>query len=490
MSTQLTFPGQYDLDGVLVVGSSGLPVEIGNLISEIHIYQDLDSPHMSGSILLTDGDDLSSTVPFIGNERLLFSIRTPGRTPIDYNTYHAVMYNVQSRVSTSDNSQTVLLEFTSLDNFKNTHTKISKAFNGQISDIVEKILRADPKGLKSKKSFHWEETKGVRKFVIPNMSPFAAIHMLKEEAIAKDEKDFAHYLFYENPEGYHFRSLDSLLGKGNNLSTASKGTYIYQHPSSATSGQSAKVNPAGALETILHWEIHDNSNSIINFKKGMYASTLLTHDIFNKNVQKFTYNYEAKYNKRHSLNMTSNTHGPIISKLKQDNNKNLTEQYDSRTFLHPTGKGLFVKTAEDSDKAIHNNSDTWLQESVARYVERISNFILQIETYGNTDIVVGDIINVLIPKNYKTNTGKASVDTLLSGRYIITHICHFFNIADQKHTMHMLTMKDSFANAPTQMDSQFKEEPRGISDKGLSETRILDPWASAYIKDRFESGRG
>ena len=121
MSTQLTFPGQYDLDGVLVVGSSGLPVEIGNLISEIHIYQDLDSPHMSGSILLTDGDDLSSTVPFIGNERLLFSIRTPGRTPIDYNTYHAVIYNVQSRVSTSDNSQTVLLEFTSLDNFKNTH---------------------------------------------------------------------------------------------------------------------------------------------------------------------------------------------------------------------------------------------------------------------------------------------------------------------------------------------------------------------------------
>jgi len=39
------------------------------------------------------------------------------------------------------------------------------------------------------------------------------------------------------------------------------------------------------MNTILHWEIHDNSNSFINVKTGMFASTLYTHDIFNKNIQ-------------------------------------------------------------------------------------------------------------------------------------------------------------------------------------------------------------
>ena len=51
-------------------------------------------------------------------------------------------------------------------------------------------------------------------------------------------------------------------------------------------------------------------------------------------------------------------------------------------------------------------------------------------------------------------------------------------------------MVDSFVNAPTQMETKFKEEPIGKVDKGLTDVRILDPWASAYIKDRFESGRG
>ena len=124
-------------------------------------------------------------------------------------------------------------------------------------------------------------------------------------------------------------------------------------------------------------------------------------------------------------------------------------------------------------------------------VERISNFTLQIETYGNTDIMVGDIINVLIPKNTASNvTGKSATDVVLSGRYLITHINHFIDLTNQKHTMHMILMKDSFVNAPTQMETKFKEEPIGKVDKGLTDVRILDPWASAYIKDRFESGRG
>ena len=45
-------PGDFVLDGILIVGSSGLRLEIGNLLQELNIYQSLDSPYMSGSILL------------------------------------------------------------------------------------------------------------------------------------------------------------------------------------------------------------------------------------------------------------------------------------------------------------------------------------------------------------------------------------------------------------------------------------------------------
>ena len=47
---EFLYPGQFELDGVLVVGSSGARKEISALITEINIYQSLDSPYMSGHL--------------------------------------------------------------------------------------------------------------------------------------------------------------------------------------------------------------------------------------------------------------------------------------------------------------------------------------------------------------------------------------------------------------------------------------------------------
>ena len=449
-SREFLYPGQFELDGVLIVGSSGAKKEISNLVSEINIYQSLDCPYMSGHLMINDGDDVSSTLPFIGNERLLFKVNTPGRFPIDFNHYHAVTYNVKKRVHSSDRSQVVLLDFTSLDNYRNTYKKVSKAFKGEISSIVENILR-NSKHLGSSKPFHIEKTLGIRKFVMPNVSPFSAINILKEEAISATEKS-AHFVFYENQLGYHFRSLDSLLGKRKEQAVVAKGTYIYQHPSSATAGESSRQNPAGALETILHWEIHDNTNSFINMKNGMYSSTLLTHDIFNKNLQK----YEYSYSKTHASRNTSYLNGgPVVPDIKINDEDPLTEQHNSRTYLHSTGKSLF-----EEGGVIHNNSDNWLQESVARYVERVSHFTLKIETYGNTDLMVGDMINVIIPSNRPLHSpGANSIDHFLSGRYMITNINHLFVPSKKSHMMYMYVMKDSLYDPLPLEETKYVDPP-------------------------------
>ena len=450
------YPGQYELDGLLVVGNSGVPTEIGNLVQEISIYQSLDTPYMSGSLLLNDADDVSSSLPFLGQERLLFSVSTPGRGKIDFNNHHAIIYNVKTRVQKSDRAQTVLVEFTTLDNYKNSFTRVSKSFKGEISTIVRKILKGS-ENLGSKKRVNIDITKNVRKFVIPNLRPYEAIHTLQREAISLEDSA-AHYIFYENPIGYHFRSLNSLYGKQRNLTVAPKATYVYQHPSSALGGLAGR-NPAGTLETILHWDIFNNTNSFINVKSGMYTSTLLTHDIFNKNVQKFEYDYNANYNSRNSVNMNKSGHGPLIALTNVKNNKPITKQYNSKTFLHPTASKNLHSTGT------YNNSDKWLQETVSRYVERIENFKLKIETYGNTDIMVGDIIEVIIPANKPLSSG-AGIDVkdrVLSGRYVVTELLNLIQPAAKIHTMTMTVMKDSFENSPAHANTKYKE----LSDGGV-----------------------
>jgi len=454
MPNEFLYPGQFELDGVLVIGSSGARKEISALITEINIYQSLDSPYMSGHLMINDSDEVSSTLPFIGNERLLFKVSTPGGTPIDFNHYHAVAYNVKKRTHSSDRSQVVLLDFTSLDNFRNTYKKVSKAFKGEISSIAETILRS-PKHLGTSKPINIEKTLGIRKFVIPNVSPFAAINILKEEAIGADEKS-AHYVFYENQLGYHFRSLDSLLGKRKEQAVAAKGTYIYQHPSSATAGETARQNPAGALETILDWEIHDNTNSFLNMKNGMYSSTLFTHDIFNKNIQKYEYNYSKTHASRNTSYING---GPVVPDIKINDEDPLTEQYNSRTFLHPTGDRLY-----SVDQTIHNASKSWLQESVARYVERVSHFTLKLETYGNTDLMVGDMINVIIPANKPLyESGSGSIDHFLSGRYMITNINHLIIPSKKSHMMYMYVMKDSLYDSLILEETEYVEPSTGVT---------------------------
>ena len=458
-------PGDFALDGMLIIGTSGLKREVGNLIQEVNIYETLNKPFIEGSLLLTDGDGVSSGLPFLGQERLLFSVRTPGHHTIDFNKYHALIYNVRKRTHSSDRAQTVLVQFTTLDNFKNKQIKISKSFKGEISSIAQEIIKSS-NFLGSKKYITIDPTLNVRKFVIPNLTPFQAVNLIKNEAISKEEGS-PHYLFYENSEGYHFRSFDSLLGQQGNKIVAPKATYVFQPPGSATGGDPLS-NPTTSIHTILHWEIHDNTNAFINLNNGMYASTLFTHDIFNKNIQKFEFDYESDYESRNSVNMNKKSHGPLVSLLKDDDGKKITEQYKSKIFVHPSGSDNL------HTQGIHNNAEKWLQGSSARYVERSANFTLKIETYGDTDIMVGDIINIIIPVNDAVGSASAkdAIDRVLSGRYVITEIHHLIQPPIQMHMMTMTVMKDSFENEPAVVQTKYKTPPMGMVDTEFK-TRVF-----------------
>ena len=185
---RLQTAGDYILDGVLIVGSSGVPVNVIELVRELNIYEDVDSPFISGNLLLADSSGIAEILPILGQERLLFSLRTPSlEGKVDFNNYHAIIYNIQKRFHTTEREQTYLLNFTTLDHYKNLRTKISASFKGTISEIVLKILK-DKNYLGTNKPISIEETLNNRNYIIPNINPFRAIDLLKMEAISKAEQ--------------------------------------------------------------------------------------------------------------------------------------------------------------------------------------------------------------------------------------------------------------------------------------------------------------
>ena len=112
-----------------------------------------------------------------------------------------------------------------MEAFRNSRTKVSKSFKGSIAQMVSEIVK-DSTMLASPKRINVDPTQNNRKFIAPNLRPFQLIQYLKEEAV--NEKGEPHYLFYENPDGFHFRSLDSLLGELRELSVEAVQEYKLQ----------------------------------------------------------------------------------------------------------------------------------------------------------------------------------------------------------------------------------------------------------------------
>ena len=156
--------GDYILDGALIVGSSGARINVTDQVRELNIYESIDTPYISGNLLISDSAGVAGALPFLGQERLLFNLRTPGHAnSVDFNNYHAVIYNVEKRFSASDKEHILLLNWTTLDHLKNIRTKISASLKGTISEIVEEILGKE-EYLGSKKPLFIDPTKNIRKY--------------------------------------------------------------------------------------------------------------------------------------------------------------------------------------------------------------------------------------------------------------------------------------------------------------------------------------
>jgi len=468
--------GDFILDGVLIVGSSGARINVADQIQELNIYESIDTPYISGNILISDSSGIAEALPLLGQERLLFKLRTPSHnSAIDFNNYHAIIYNVEKRFTSSEREHTIVMNWTTLEHFKNVRTKISASFKGTISEIVQRIIKSD-EYLGSKKPLTIEPTKNIRKFVIPNLTPFQAINLIKKEAISAGELS-PHYVFFDSPYGFNFRSFDSLLGQKKDLSVHHKNTYRSQPPE--------QNNPEKNLTTILDWQVDDNANSFLNTRLGMYGSTLFYHDIFNKNIQKFEYNYmKDKFHKRNSMEQGNKTFGPLISQTILENKKTITDFPDSKIFVHPTG------SADLHTEGTDNNAEEWLQESMSRELER-SYHTLKIETYGDTDIMCGDLINVVIPSNkpIQAPVTKASVEPILSGRYLITSLHHQVVVTEQMHNMILTITKDSLDTNPPVVETKYKEPPQGGIDKNLSITKQKSSPKPKSEKESFDPSR-
>jgi len=437
--SDLQFAGEFLVEECKLLTTKGLEIDITNLLENINIYEDIYSNAISGDLLFKDTNNLVLNAPIIGEEKLSLKIQTPQQSPklhnddetsvIDYVTTPLQVYKINTVAQANDSALLVSVNFTTQESFRNQISRISQSYKGDPADIVEKILR-DQNYLDSTRKLFVEPTANHVKMVVPNKKPFTTIQHLCEISNSKQHKEAPSYIFYETTKGFHFRSIDGLCDQEPSM--------VYKENIPNQLSDKGTIDPVKNLETITEMSVLSTKDTIYNMSEGFYSSKLRVHDLYNKTLKDYDFNYLENFEKDTHTDGKS----PIISKATDARTqKSLVDYPDTKLYVSTTSATKHFYETEDYPYQSDNLEKT-LQRRKSRMRQFERGIKLQIQVPGQTYSQAGDIIELNIAASSSGTEDK--LDKQLSGKHLVTTIRHEFKMgADPRHQIYMETVKDS-----------------------------------------------
>ena len=470
MASGIQYAGEYTLESVRLFASSGNIIPLNGLTVSISLFENIFSPTMSGTITLLDANSIVSNLPIIGQEFLSFKIKTAsitegGTSIIDFTKNPFSVYKIDQRIE-GTNSELITLHFASPEMLRNLRTRVSKSYTNTIDNIAIDVIQ-NSRYINSKKDLFIEETVGVRKIISPNSNPFTFIQKLSSEAISKNNGS-PFFLFYENKEGFNFRSLDSLYAQP---ITAEYNTGEFYHQES--SGTVVKNVLEEYSRPISHEMVAVN-DTVKNVRGGLLASDLITYDIYSKKYERKNFRYFNNFNDYGRLG-----NSPIYNTNFIDEFDNTVDNFtNANIHLHPTSKNngsdaqhyVLDPTAKNI-KSLYspNGIENTLLPRQSKFVELNKGVSLNVKVHGSTNISVGQIIQF-----NKQTVGNANesgdFDPYYTGRYIISNLRHIFDLAPKKeHSIVMSLVKDGYEQELEQNTAarEPKRRSKGVVSKNV-----------------------
>ena len=479
--------GDYNLDVAEILSykiASGKPgevapfrVDIQNIIVSIELQQSIFSRTMIGKIQVFDTKDVRTLLPIVGLERLNLKFHTPGLTGCNATANEGHPFHIYKiETVTPDRSgplgaQAYDIFFCSRESYFNNMRKVSKAYTGQVEVGVNDIFR-NRKYLSSKKDLYFEPTRNSTKIVIPNLKPFEAIDMLSRKAVSEKYEN-AGYLFYEDFNGYHFRSIESLLAVGGSVARPAKWSYNF--------GLKDVRHPSGGKEIVkdLHgaesWSLQKPVDILENISNGAYANKLIEHDMFNKTITETAFDYTKDFGQHfhteHSDGGKSHVKTPLPNAKFDDTLRTISDEMESKVMFKSNTKNIHEQVDEKGiTYVVDNVSDKHTTQKALSQRQLLSSGILELEAPGNSLIQAGDIITFDMPIMEPLGHNiKAKPNPYWGGRYLVYDMKHIINKTDDKYVVHIRAVKDNvnhpYVGENTMWSHVTKGELQSIYDK-------------------------
>ena len=422
-----------------IYSSTGKKVDLSNIYIAVNIYEDIYSSTMSGDASFNDSNDLLSDIPIIGFEYIEFELIKP-ESPNNILKKVFRIHKVDGPAIDygSQKNMTYMIKFFSEEFYLSMGTKVSKSYKQKRIDQIVKDL-IDKQLFTSKlKSSNFQQSSGLYDIIIPYWTPFRAIEWLTTRAVKAISKNVTYpFFFYENSEGYNFKSIDSMMA------AVPLRNYVYEP-------QNVQLTRYSSEESSPTREIQARKNNIIQFEfinyldmmkaymHGMFASSLLTFDPIRLQTNQQIFDYKKQFeNSTHLDNKSGRFNNDILDRTK----KSITDRFGVVRKYYPTTLGL------DSDPIISNMQpnitpnyvESWLLSRISK-IEELNYFKVKLLAPGDNVITVGKTITFKMPRIYAKEKGSSDDHPYFTGKYLVTSVRHM--ITPFKYEMLIEGIKD------------------------------------------------
>jgi hypothetical protein len=411
----LRFAGDVNLVNLQIIGAKGQLLDIKNLAIEVHIYEDIFSPFVTGKIILQDSLDLINFFPFVGQEFVRVNARTPAfndKNKIIDETFY--LYKMSNREQVGDKAVMYELHFVSPEAIYDMNLRYSKAFEGTGSEVVQKIFNTA--FVTQKKLAVVEPTTNKNKFIACNWSPIRTINYVTKTS---SNTSRSNYLFFENRYGFNFTTINNLYQAPpyQNFQLIAITRVI-----DPQTGRSVR-NPDLDYTKIIDFEMPFGFDYIDRTQSGMFASKIITHDYITKKYSTKTYSVVEEFPNHPHLNKY-----PVFT-------NNVARNSGALILAEPKHYGIHNGYGD-----ISNTKNALSRLSLTKMAQA---FRFNITVAGRTDYTAGQVVNVKMP-TFEPHTDPNNPDVydkMFSGNYLISALSHV--IKTDRHETHMELIKDS-----------------------------------------------
>lgn len=408
-------------------GSSDYDIRAG--IIGVDYFEDLLKPGTNITLSYrdtgdADGNSVFDSLPIESRVKISLIFEGKGFEPWEVDVENYLL--VQSSGAKKDSKQeTVSLAFITKDCITNFDTQIKEKFEGAISQSVEKMLKENlgiTKDIDSERTQHTYEFRagsfknpketdpesGVPrdKRAFDTIIPSLAKRAIPEKGDTED----CGYLFYEDYDGYHFRSMFSLMQEEpvatyfvsnvNKSSFYRDNQFVIMDHKFISTGESetAKSNSIGG------GQVATTTTDLVTGKTTKEVSTGSKISLGSE---------EIKIDKRGRKTATINKTTPIKSDTSGDYKGKSSENYNF----------------------------PWEGNSIINYNRFFNSQKLNVTVPFNPLLRVGQIIEINFPEKNPLSNDK-NIDEKISGKYIIKELNHSFTGNDS--LTRLMVLRNSF----------------------------------------------